>query len=184
MKNMARYLNHLDSLKEKYITTQNSVGAAIYPFTQFHYYQNIEYIVDNTVSFAQTLRAVKLINTAILLVDPEAQTKVYFTDEDITTIIAKITDAGLKDHIIDGLKNAIAKKGLDTISLDIGTKTFNIKGIPFKETFNEILCDNPADIKLNGNDLIALINLILEKERADKNPNKLSKTAAKYIGQT
>lgn len=181
---MARYLNHLDSLKEKYITAQNSVGHENYPFAQFHYYQNITCIVDSTISFSQTLRAVKLINTAILLVDPETQTKVYFTDEDITSIIATITDAGLKDHIINGLKNAIAKKGLDTISFDIGTKTFSIKGIPFNKAFNEIICDNPADIKLNGNDLIALINLILEKERADKNPNKLTKTATKYIGQT
>lgn len=179
---MARYLNHLDSLKEKYITTQNSVDSANYPFTQFHYYQNIEYIVDKTISFSQTLRAVKLVNTAILLIDPETQTKVYFTDDDITSIIAAITGSGLKDHIINGLKSAIAKKGLDTVSFNIDTKTFNIKGIPFKEAFNDILCENPADIKLNGNDLIALINLILEKERADKDPKKLSKTATKYIG--
>ena len=179
---MARYLNHLDSLKEKYITAQNSAGFENYPFAQFHYYQNIEYIVDSTISFSQTLRAVKLINTAILLVDPETQTKVYFTDDDITSIIAAITDVGLKDHIINGLKSTIAKKGLDTISFSIGAKTFKIKGIPFNEAFNEIICENPADIKLNGNDLIALVNLILEKERADKNPNKLSKTATKYIG--
>ena len=90
---MARYLNHLDSLKEKYITTQNSVDSANYPFTQFHYYQNIEYIVDKTISFSQTLRAVKLVNTAILLIGPETKTKVYFTDDDITSIIAAIMDA-------------------------------------------------------------------------------------------
>lgn len=179
---MAKYLNHLDSLKDKYITAQNSVGLATYPFTQFHYYQNIEYVVDSTISFFQALRAVKLVNTAILLIDPETQTKVYFTDDDITSIIAAITDTGLKDHIINGLKSVIAKKGLDTISFNIDTKAFNIKGIPFKEAFNDILCENPADIKLNGNDLIALINLILEKERADKDPKKLSKTATKYIG--
>lgn len=179
---MARYLNHLDSLKEKYITEQNSVGSAIYPFTQFYYYQDITYVVDTTISFCQALRAVKLVNTAILFIDPETNAKVYFTDDDITLIIAAITDAGLKDHIINGLKSAIAKKGLDTISFNIDTKTFNIKGIPFEEAFNDILCENPADIKLNGNDLIALINLILEKERADKNPKKLSKTATKYIG--
>lgn len=179
---MVRYLNHLDLLKEKYIITQNSVGSANYPFTQFYYYQNIEYIADNAISFSQTLRAVKLVNTAILLIDPETQTKVYFTDDDITSIIATIMDEGLKNHIINGLKNAIAKKGLDTISFNLDAKTFKIKGISFKEAFNDIFCENPADIKLNGNDLIALINLILEKERADKNPKKLSKTATKYIG--
>lgn len=179
---MAGYLDHLDSLKEKYITAQNSTGFGNFPFAQFHYYQNIDCIVDSTISFSQTLRAVKLVNTAILLIDPKTQTKVYFTDDDITSIIAAITDAGLKDHIISGLKSAIAKKGLDTISFNIDKKTFNIEGIPFKEAFNDILCENPADIKLNGNDLIALINLILEKERVDKTPKKLSKTATKYIG--
>ena len=179
---MARYLNHLDSLKEKYIATQNTANSADYPFTQFHYYQSIAYVVDNSISFCQTLRAVKLVNTAILYVDPETQAKIYFTDDDITSIIAAITDRDLKEHIISGLRNAIAKKGLDTISFNLAAKAFNIKGIQFKEAFNTILCENPADIRLNGNDLIALINLILEKERADKNPNKLSKTATKYIG--
>lgn len=179
---MARYLNHLDSLKEKYITEQNSVGSAIYPFTQFHYYQDITYVVDTTISFYQALRAVKLVNTAILFIDPETNAKVYFTDDDITSIIAAIRDPVLKEHIIDGLKNAIAKKGLENISFRIDKKTLNLKGIPFKEAFNETLCENPADINLNGNDLIALINLILEKERADKNPKKLSITATKYIG--
>lgn len=180
---MARYLNHLDSLKEKYIIAQNSVGSAYYPFTQFYYYQDIEYVVDSAISFYQALRTVKLVNTAILFIDPETQAKVYFTDDDIALIITAICDAELKDHIISGLKNAIAKKGLETISFKIDTKTLNLKGIPFKEAFNGILCDNPADIKLNGNDLIALVNLILEKERADKSPQKLSKTATKYIGQ-
>lgn len=42
-------------------------------------------------------------------------------------------------------------------------------------------CENPAGIDLNGNDLIALINLILEKEQIDKDPNKQKKTAEKYI---
>lgn len=179
---MARYLNHLDSLKEKYITSQNSIDYENYPFTQFHYYQDIAYVVDSTISFYQTLRAVKLINTAILFIDPETRAKVYFTDDDITMIIAAIRDSGLKDHIINGLKSAIAKKGLETISFEIDAKTFNLKGIPFKEAFNESLCENPADISMNGNDLIALINLILEKERADNNPRKLSETATKYIG--
>ena len=60
-------------------------------------------------------------------------------------------------------------------------KTFTISGIPFAPEFNVLRCENPADIDLNGNDLIALINLILEKERIDKDPNKQKKTAEKYI---
>lgn len=179
---MVKYLNHLDSLKEKYIAEQNAIGSANYQSKQFHYYQDIVYVVDTSISFCQTLRAVKLINTAILFFDPDSNTKVYFTDFDIASIIALIEDYELKEHIIKGLKNVIAKKGLDTISFKVGTKIFSLKGIPFNATFNESFCINPADICINGNDLIALINLVLEKERADRNPKKRFETAAKYIG--
>ena len=55
-------------------------------------------------------------------------------------------------------------------------------GIAFDAKFNDTTCENPADISINGNDFIALINLILEKERTDKDPNKLIRTAKMYIG--
>ena len=102
-------------------------------------------------------------------------------------IVANLNDAEIVDtlDIQELIEIRISLKGTWSLKdkvLEEDTKTFNIKGIPFKEAFNDILCENPADIKINGNDLIALINLILEKERADKNPNKLSITARKYIG--
>ncbi len=177
---MARYLNYLDTLKERYIKTQNQVGIVNYPYPQFHFYQDVTYTVDKVIHFRQPLRTVKLVNTAVLFC--AADTKVYFTDNDIAAIIALIDDSVLKEHIISYLNKAIAKKGLETVSFLIQAKSFSIKGIPFNEKFNDITCENPADIDMNGNDLIALINLVLEKERADKNPKKLEYTAKKYMG--
>lgn len=181
---MARYLNHIDALKEEYITLQNSTNSATYPSRQYHYYENISYNVDNSIVFVQTLCAVKLVKTSILFIDPNTNAKVYFTDNDIVSIIASIKNPRLKKHILDGLNKVISKQKLETLFFEIGKKPFKMKGVSFAAEFNEIYCKNPADITMNGNDLIALINLILEKERADKNKKKLSETAKKYIGLT
>lgn len=179
---MARYLDYLDTLKTKFISEQTAASTSNYPFAQFYYYQDIVYTVDPGVAFMQTLCAVKLINTAVLFVDQETDTKVYFTDNDIASIIASINDPGLKEHIKSGLKKVIDEKCLASVAFIMGEKTFDLEGIQFKQDFNEICCENPADINMNGNDLIALINCILEKDRADKNPRKVSRTAKKYLG--
>ncbi len=179
---MTRYLDYLDSLKDKYIRAQNAIGQDIYPSTQFYYYEDITYEVEAGIRFCQSLKAVKLAKTAIVLVDLNACKKVYFSDDDIISIIETSTNEGLKSHIIMWLKKVVNKKGLFTLTFHIHERTFNLKGIPFDEKFNDVLCDNPADIDMNGNDLIALINLVLEKERTDKTRNKLIKTAKKYLG--
>ena len=97
-------------------------------------------------------------------------------------MIKKIKDEALRTHIVSSLQKMIDRKKLSTLIFSIQNKTFKIKGIAFDAKFNNIICENPADIRINGNDLIALINLILEKERTDKDPNKLVKTSKMYIG--
>ncbi len=178
---MTRYLDYMDSLKDNYVKAQNSIGQAVYPSTQFYYYEDISYAVDTRIRFCKSLKAVKLAKTAILLVDSNACKKVYFSDDDIISIIKTSTNEELKRHIVVWLKKVVHKKGLSSLTFYIREKTFTLKGIPFDEKFNNVLCDNPADIDMNGNDLIALINLVLEKERTDKTRNKLIRTAKKYL---
>lgn len=179
---MPNYLQAMDKLKSKYIDKKKRESEITYPFFQFHYYEQINYEVEEGIQFMQPLVAVKVARTTILFVDPQTKTKVYFSDSDIAWMIKNIRDEGLRIHILSSLQKAIDGKKLSTLTFSIQNKKFRIKGIAFDAKFNDITCENPADIKINGNDFIALINLILEKERTDKNPNKLIRTAKMYIG--
>lgn len=180
---MPNYLQTMDALKTKFIESQNSMNTAKYPFMQYHYYEKIEYFVDKEIEFKQLLFAVKLVKTTILFVDPQTQIKVYLSDNDIANMINHLSDDSLKKHIVSFLQKIIDGKKLRKLEFSIHGKTFRISGIPFDVKYNEIICNNPADTKINGNDFIAMINLVLEKERADTNPNKLKQTAKKYIRQ-
>lgn len=177
------YLTYLDKLKKEYIQEKRLLAPPelLYLPSQFYYYQPLVYCAPDGIIFRQALLATKLKKNAILFFDTTNNTKVYFTDKDISAIIFSIDNRILKDHIVGFLKKFIEGKKLENISFIIAKKTFTISGIPFASEFNVLRCENPADIDLNGNDLIALINLILEKERIDKDPNKQKKTAEKYI---
>ena len=180
---MASYLLYMDKLKDNYLKTIPQQDNISYTYVQFHYYQDVTYVTTEEIVFHQALCAMKLGNTAIVFVDRYKTTKVYFSDKDIRAIVSHIADSKLKKHITTYLQKIIDCKRLRILSFALGTKTFKIKGIPFKAEFNNVECQNPADIDINGNDLIGLINLILEKERMDKRPNKLANTAKYYMGK-
>ena len=180
---MDNYLKLMDSLKKKYITRKKHEGIATYPFYQFHYYEKVQYIVEKDICFNQNLLAVKLSKTTILFVDPDTGIKVYLSDEDIASMINIMPDNPLRNHIISGLQNIIDKNELPAVTFEIAGTPFNINGISFDPQFNNIICENPADISLNGNDFIALINLILEKEKTDRRTWKLRRTAELYLGK-
>ena len=183
MNTMANYLQTMDKLKAKFIDEKNSEGEANYPFFQYHYYERVNYTVEEGIQFKQLLLAVKLAKTTILFLDPQTKTKVYLSDFNIAWMIKNLKDDSLRKHIVSSLQKVIDKKRLSTLTFTIQDKKFKIKGISFDAKFNDSICENPADIKINGNDFIALINLILEKERTDKDPNKLISTARMYIGE-
>jgi hypothetical protein len=182
MSAMLNYLQTMDKLKARYIDEKKREGETAYPFLQFHYYEQVNYAVEEGIQFKQLLVAVKLARTTILFVDPQTKTKVYLSDSDIAWMIKNIKDEALRIHILSSLQKAIDGKKLSTLTFSIQNKKFRIKGIAFDAKFNDTTCENPADISINGNDFIALINLILEKERTDKDPNKLIRTAKMYIG--
>lgn len=182
MSAMPNYLQTMDKLKARYIDKKKDEGEANYPFVQYHYYEQVNYAVEEEIQFMQQLVAVKLAKTTILFIDPTTKAKVYLSDFDITRMIKKLKDEALRTHILSSLQKVIDRKKLSTLTFTIQDKKFKIKGIAFDAKFNDSICENPADIKINGNDFIALINLILEKERTDKDPNKLINTARMYIG--
>ena len=178
---MASYLLYMDMLKDNYLKTISQQDNVSYTYAQFHYYQDIKYVTPEEITFHQSLCAVKLSNTAIVFVDQQKATKVYFTDKDIKVIVSQLSNESLKNHIYAFLQKAINGKGLSTLTFALESKTFKIKGIPFDSAFNNVVCKNPADIDINGNDLVGLINLILEKERTDKRKDKLANTARFYM---
>lgn len=179
---MSNYLEAMDMLKLSFIDSHNIEGARSYPFGQYHYYEQIIFSAENSIRFEQQLFAVKLVYTTILFIDSQTGIKLYLSDRDIANMIKGIEHEALRNHIVSFLQKVIDGKKLSTLVFSIQEKTFKIKGIPFDARFNDYYCENPADIRLNGNDFIALINLILEKERTDTNPGKLADTAKYYIG--
>lgn len=158
---IVNYLTYLDKLKKEYIQEKRSLAPPelIYLPSQFYYYQPLFYCVPGDIIFRQALLATKLQKNAILFYDTINNTKVYFTDKDVSAIIFSIGNRKLKDHIVGFLKKVIEGEKLENISFIIAKKTFTISGIPFAPEFNVLRCENPAGIDLNGNDLIALINL-------------------------
>lgn len=179
---MANYLKTMDKLKLTYIETKKQENKDNYSFTQYHYYSPVNFSAEEGVVFNHQIVAVKLAKTTILLIDPKTEIKVYLSDYDIARMIRDLNNEELKKHIVSSLQKVIAGKKLRILTFSIQEKTFKIKGIAFEPKFNDIICKNPADTEINGNDFIALINLILEKERTDTNPKKLVETARLYIG--
>jgi len=181
---MSNYLELMDELKDTYIKEHTGQPNVKYSLAQYRYYEAIEYNVPQDVWFEQQLVAAKIIKTTILFWNPETNIKVYLSDEDINTMIKAMPDDDLKAHIISSIQKMLDKTQSDTVTFKIRENSYKVKGIVFDSRFNEILCKNPADIRMNGNDLIALINLIIEKERFDRNHKKWMKTAAFYINKS
>lgn len=179
---MDSYLDYLDEQKKQYIEARRQDPSASYIYAQFYFYQDVRFVTKDTILFCQALQAVKLTLTAIVFVSPDGGSRVYFSDEHIRWIIQSMDDDSLKRYLVGYLEKIRSRRKLEPVSFQINGKLFTIEGIPFQEEFNHTLCKNPGDIQMNGNDLIALLNLIFEKERIDTTPDKPAATAAKYLG--
>ena len=179
---MDNFLTYMDAERALFIDRKQT-GKCKYKNDKTYFYRAIRFSGSRRVSFKQQIYAVKVRKTAILYIDQDKRTGVYFTDEDIQKIIADLDDSYLKKHILCYLEKVVKKEELPVIKFRLSRKSFAISGIPFDPSFNCILCKNPADILLNGNDLIAMINLILEKDRTDLDREKVTRTAAQYSGK-
>ena len=113
---MNSYLDHIDVLKRKYIEEKMIQNSAIYIPSNFYYYERIIYNVDQSITFRQELIATKLNKTSILFRNQENKIGVYFTDNDIKSIIASIGDSDLKKYIIDSLNKVINQRRLEPLS--------------------------------------------------------------------
>lgn len=179
---MSNYLTVMDNNKLKYINYEKAEFSII--DKEFYYYEQLNF--DTSVKFNCDFFAVKVKKTTIVLIDKSTLIKVHLSDKDIQSIIQ---DINVYDHeFYKYLKKYITKIINNTIDSQITYKmnswSFTTKGIPFSAKFNDIICQNPADIDMNGNDLIGLLNLIIVKERTDLDSQKVIRTCNYYLNKT
>lgn len=160
---MDNYLTEMDTKKLKFLNkTKRSLKLID---KEVYYYERLEFATD--VKFNCRFYAVKVKRTTILLIDNTTKIKVHFSDDDIHDIIQnlKIKQHDFFKYLELYINKITSKKIKNQVSYEISGKNFVFKGIPFAKDFNNVICPNAADIKMNGNDLIGLLNLIIEKER-------------------
>ena len=179
---MKNYLFAMDAFKRTFWASKDaSLGS--YFWNEFYYYVPLSFVADG-ICFNLKFFAVKIKHTTIVLLDQAHDRRIHFSDYDIRYIIhlLKSSNPDFHNFLSLNLENIINKRDLCDITFKLNEKEFFINGIPFSLDFNDILCKNPADIELNGNDLIGLINLIIEKERIDDDINKVNNTCKYYLG--
>ncbi len=179
---LSNYLAEMDKGIKEFIGSKINTPV-LYVRGEIYYYKSIDFIVDK-VEFNCFFVAAKIKKTTILLIDKASKARVYLSDYDIRCILnlIKQTNGDFYGYLKDYFEKIIINKDLYNISFKLNEKIFNILGIPFSENYSSMLCRNPADIKLNGNDLIGLLNLIVEKERTDNDKAKVRKTCEYYLG--
>lgn len=175
---MNNYLSEMDANKVEFINKHKRSLELI--DKEVYYYEHLKFITD--VKFNCKFYAVKVKKTTIVLVDNITKIKVHLSDNDIRDIIQNLKSEqnDFFKYLELYLKRIISKRIRDKISYEISEKTFEFKGIPFSKCFSDVICQNAADIKMNGNDLIGLLNLIIEKERT-VNFEKVVKTCNLYL---
>ncbi len=178
---MGNYLLQMDKDKSEFIKKNNS-NEEVYLNKELYFYQPIIFDLDK-IKFSNGFYAVKIKKTTIILHDQINNIKVHFSDKDVNFIIkkTKVNQKKFYDYLEKNILNLISNKDLNEIKFTLGKTQFKFWGIAFSEEFNSVQCQNPADIQLNGNDLIGLLNLIAEKERTDTNKEKLKNTFEYYI---
>lgn len=175
---MNNYLTEMDTKKLEFINRPKRSLKLI--DKEVYYYEHLEFVTD--VKFNCKFYAVKVKKTTIILIDNKTKIKVHLSDYDIRDIIQylKIEQNDFFKHLELYLIKIMSKKIRNKVSYKISGKKFEFKGIPFSKDFNNVICQNAADIKMNGNDLIGLLNLVIEKERT-VNFEKVMKTCNLYL---
>lgn len=172
----------MDDCKRRFIESKAG-SPELFIRGEIYFYAPILFVAEG-IDFNNVFLAVKVYKTTIVLFNHANGIRVHFSDEDIRAIVQslKVNNPDFHNYLSLYIENIISKKDLSDITFRLNARDFIIRGIPFERTFSEILCNNPADITLNGNDLIGLINLIIEKERTDKDINKVTNTCKYFLG--
>ena len=175
---MDNYLTEMDAKKLEFINKPKRSLKLI--DKEVYYYELLEFVTD--VKFNCKFYAVKVKKTTIILVDNKTKIKVHLSDYDIRDIIQylKVEQNDFFKHLELYLIKIMSEKIRNKVSYKISGKKFEFKGIPFSKDFNNVICQNVSDIEMNGNDLIGLLNLVIEKERT-VNFEKVMKTCNLYL---
>lgn len=179
---MKNYLFEMDDCMRAFLESTGTAPGT-YIRGEFYYYMPL-FFVEEGIRFNFEFFAVKIRKTTIVLVDKAHGRRIHFSDTDIRNILYFLKSSIPDFHKVLSMRlgHIISKTDLCDITFKLNEKDFVINGIPFLPEYSKILCKNPADIDLNGNDLIGLINLIIEKERTDKDKSKVESTCRYFLG--
>ncbi|MBX9179685.1 MAG: hypothetical protein ACLT0R_09280 [Paraclostridium sordellii] len=170
------FIRYIDDLRNEYVLSMN-----INDYYNFYFYKNIkvvgEYNIENEILVLKRFRA------AILIRCKESGIKLYLSDFDIIDIIVNLinehTQYGM--DLISRMEKLISGEGSKIIFMiedKKEEKEFELNGINFID--ENIKINTHADIVININEFILVMNLILEKERVSGD-EVVEGTLGKYI---
>lgn len=178
---MGHYLKEMDR-GLKFLLAEHKESDIRYINGEVYFSKQIEFEKNSDIIFCCSFFAVKVYKTTIILQDKN-KIKAYFTDVDMKNILTMLKESHVElyNYLRECSEKIAYKKHINDISFCLNEKKFIINGIPFNSIYNDVFCENPADILLTGNDLIGLLSLIFEKELFDKNPEKVINTYKFYF---
>lgn len=158
-------------MKKSFLDDNND--NIVYPNSEYYFYLPLE-CSDSKIKIKSKFFAVKNYKTTILIEEQLSKIRVHFTDDDITKIIhsIKIKHRDFYKYLESESQKLLDNSSTSKICFRLSEMDFEISGIAFNEQFNDLVIDNPADIELYANELIFIYDLILEKERLDKDKRK------------
>lgn len=178
---LSNYLTKMDYEMKK-LFKFSGYSDTKYVYGQSYLYKEIEFQTNSSIEFGCLFYAVKVYKTTVILQDNNT-IKAYFSDGALKSILSKLkkNNPEFYNYLKVSLGKVANKEFVSDIQFLLDEESYTINGIPFENKYNNVLCDNPADIEMTGNDLIGLLNLIFEKERADRNKTKVIDTYKKYF---
>lgn len=178
---MDHYLDYIDTIYKNAIESIKKQHADWKIDRDFTVYCKVTPIIKN-LNFQTSLQLQKRNKTSVIFeqIINGRRARQYFDEYSIIKTLIYLYDVeeNVGDSIYCGMCNLIKDKGTD-VSFKIGTEEFSFKGIkylPYDKLFLTY-----ADYEISINDFIALLNLVIEKDRYSKESENGKGTILKYI---
>lgn len=168
------FIQYIDCLRNEYISSND-----IKNYNNFYFYKNIK--VVNKYKIENDILILKRFKTAILIKCKKSGIKLYLSDFDIINIIVKLINEHAEEgmNLISEMEKLVWGEGSKiTFEIEGEEKKFELNGIDFID--KNIKINTYADIDININEFILVMNLILEKERLSGD-EAAEGTLGKYI---
>lgn len=176
-------INLMDTIQNHYIEELKDNDINLTVVNNFSI-EELLYPLYNKNVFSVKFILRKKTDTSILLTrlfDDNKKLILYFDEFNIIKTLIHLGDNNEKTykHIYDSFIMNLNDEDLQVTSFKFNDENYEINGIAYIDDFE--IFNTFADVEINSNDFICLLNLIIEKEKLNKSKHEGKSTICKYM---